>query len=475
MEKNNEVLMDQLSKISQDLANARMAKQEAEQQNSVLSGKNAKLEEQVRSLGAQVKKISESFAFEEARKTQEEVKELRSSLHEAQQRAKGLEQQLGDAQSRVAALEENVGVTEGENVKLSGRIEEQLDEIHAKDEALATIREQHTEQAALIEDLQERLETEIDKAAADSERRIKAIESKCGEKISSTEGKMHTLEGQRNGYMQKCKTLRKELQKMMKKFQGQDVKKLKMENEKLRSELDRRSKSLEDALSALDTFMHDNVGGRTRNRGGGGGVGVVGVGIGSSSEENLAVAAGGAGNHQLYTLQSEVKRLTAQLKNAEKRTPSAKKTSLVDGPESKEGWWCAGVASTGDTNACVLVAGEKIMELEDRSRSLQQQSSRATSSTGAAAATAAGESKNDVQGDEGVIDVVPPPVIRTPTASSARSFDDDDDDDDNNNNNASRKTPNRNKNIASPQTIEKDQAGGEAGGNESFATADDLP
>jgi len=119
--------------------------------------------------------------------------------------------------------------------------------------------------------------------------------------------------------------------------------------------------------------------------------------------------------------------------------------------------------------------GEKIMELEDRSRSLQQQSSRATSSTGAAAATAAGESKNDVQGDEGVIDVVPPPVIRTPTASSARSFDDDDDDDDNNNNNASRKTPNRNKNIASPQTIEKDQAGGEAGGNESFATADDLP
>eukprot|EP00471_Norrisiella_sphaerica_P008714 CAMPEP_0184492668 /NCGR_PEP_ID=MMETSP0113_2-20130426/23947_1 /TAXON_ID=91329 /ORGANISM="Norrisiella sphaerica, Strain BC52" /LENGTH=410 /DNA_ID=CAMNT_0026877601 /DNA_START=166 /DNA_END=1398 /DNA_ORIENTATION=- len=330
--RHDELLMEQLSTVSQELANTRMRKHELEQQNGAFRSKNEELEKQVNELQAQVKKISESFAFEEAQKTQEKVKELQTVTDEEKKRSSELQKQLKASKTRVAELEDRVSESDKEMGQLRTRIDEQLDEIRSKDESLSTLRDHNTDQDATIKDLQERLQIEREKNAAENERRIQELKSSCEERVKSTEASVHKLEGERNSYMQKCKTLQRELQKVLKKYQGDDIKKLKRENENLKSELDRRSKSLQNALSALDTYVSSNVGSR--------------------GTDNIDAA---KGNHQMFTLQNEIKKLNSKLKEAEVQVHE--KEMVIT-----------------QLKKATHFFGERIIELEDRSRATHAQS-----------------------------------------------------------------------------------------------------
>uniref|UniRef100_A0A6U3BU09 Uncharacterized protein n=1 Tax=Lotharella globosa TaxID=91324 RepID=A0A6U3BU09_9EUKA len=331
LENSNELLMEQLSKVSQDLANARMGKQEAEQTNQSLSKKNDEMKEKVKSLEAQLKKISQTFAYEEAQKTNQKVKELEKSLEEQATMVNQLEVELQDSKTRAADLEENVTQANEERSKLRNQIYEQQDELRVKDETLNGLRNQCAEQTAEVKELQEKMRHEQESIAEETRRKTLEVETKCDERVKAAEKKMHILEAERNSYMQKCKTLQKELQKLLKKFNANEIKELKKENESLRAELERRSKSLTDALSALDTFMSGNVGQR-----------------GAKNREAAQ------GNHQFFALQNEVKKLKSQLNQAEVKL------------QEKE-------MVIAQLKSATHFFGEKIIELEDRSKSSRSQ------------------------------------------------------------------------------------------------------
>mmetsp|Transcript_29490 Transcript_29490/g.51782 ORF Transcript_29490/g.51782 Transcript_29490/m.51782 type:complete len:455 (-) Transcript_29490:231-1595(-) len=294
LESSNDLLLDQLSKVSQDLANARMAKQEAEQSYEEMVLRNDKLEKQVESLEVQVKKISNSFAFEEAQKTNDRVKSLNKSLAEEKKKVEVLEVAIKEKSLALSELEESTTTSSREMVTLQSRIEEQLDEIRIKDEALDTLRNQNSELTLEIKDVQYKFKKEREGLTLEHDRKIEALESACEERIRDSESEIHKLKGQRNSFMQKCKTLQKELQRVVKQVRKNEAKKMKQEVENLRQELERRTKSLQDALSALDTFVSGNVGKR---------------GIGNVDVAN--------GNHQFFTLQNEVKLLKSKLMQAD--------------------------------------------------------------------------------------------------------------------------------------------------------------
>mmetsp|Transcript_11204 Transcript_11204/g.27548 ORF Transcript_11204/g.27548 Transcript_11204/m.27548 type:complete len:399 (-) Transcript_11204:436-1632(-) len=327
-EKNDEnvLILEQLSKVSQDLANARMRAHEAEQRNSDLRTSNTELEAQVKSLQAQVSKIAKSFAFEEAEKTQKEVKELKILLKDEQKKGKDLDSRLKETCTRLSELEQISAKLQKEDVKLRSRIDEQLDEIRAKDEELRTLKEQCAEQEEHMKNLRGALQEEREHAAMESDRKLKQMETKSKEQLEEKENKIHRLEGERNNYMQKCKTLQKELQKVLKKYTGSEARTLRKENENLRAELERRSRSLQDALSALDSFAHTKS---------------DGSGVNESRPQN----------HQIFTQQAEIKKLSKQLRKAEIQLHE--KEMVISQLKSATHFF-----------------GEKIIELEDRSKSV---------------------------------------------------------------------------------------------------------
>eukprot|EP00954_Amorphochlora_amoebiformis_P003149 246210-Amorphochlora_amoeboformis.AAC.2 len=132
LQNSNNLLLEQLSKVSQDLANARMDKQEAEQSNTILLAKEKDLQKQVTSLEAQVKKISQSFAFEEAQKLNDKARELNEALTAETDKGKALEAKLTTVEDRLATLEKSEAQSTEEKAKLRARIGEQLEELRTK-------------------------------------------------------------------------------------------------------------------------------------------------------------------------------------------------------------------------------------------------------------------------------------------------------------------------------------------------------
>lgn len=373
LQEQNDSLLDALSKATQDLANSRMAKHEVEQSNEQLVTKNSLLEKHVKSLETQVKKISQSFAFEQAQKTDEKIKQLETSLDVETKKSSDLQNELKTTNARIVKAEEDLEAANAAKIKLLKMMGEGQTTLEKKEKKIEELR---SNVKALKEEMNE-LDATVQaerKALEDSTtKKISETKSACDAQVQGVQGSIHKLEGERNNYMHKCKTLQKELGKVLMKLKNNDLKQIKAENERLKEELDRRTKSLENALSALDTFAVGNLGSR-----------------GTTALDQAT------GNHQFFALQREVQKLKADLRKSEVQVQE--KDLII-----------------AQLKNATHFFGAKIIELEDRDRKSQMSASHSEPEMPTISITSPSRSRSSIT--DNPIDRIP----MTPPTSNRKS------------------------------------------------------
>lgn len=291
----NASFMETLAKMSTDLAETRMAKKELEQ---VLADaeKRLKLAEQQRdSLDAQLKKVSSSFAFEQAQRSGERIKELEAALDASRAEQARLQEELKSSRADATASRERVAAVERERDAASSRADTLASELETKTTTLTEVSEAFAAQRDEAERAKKAAAVERGHEAEKHAAEIKLVRDECAAREEAAAARVPRLEGERNSYMQKCKTLQRELAKLLSRAKSNDSQKHRQEVSRLKQELQRRNRSLSDALSALESFTNGELG-----------KGSDAVGVAN-------------GKHQMHTMQRENKALLQRLQEAEVR------------------------------------------------------------------------------------------------------------------------------------------------------------
>ena len=263
-----QLLMDQLSALSQSLADASMSNKELSDNCTRLQllHDQSKVENQFmvakcESQEKEMARLREKISFANLDATNEALKVSKAEVVELRQENEALKaqnqilyQNYADINAEMQSMQEDVEAKAAEIARLTAEkttltaAREAL-EVERADEAAQVV-----ELRAALAALEERASSDRDRLQSQAVDAALAEAASLREQLSSLQSDLHSMTTDRN----RCRRLAESCQNDVKKAhsilasRSQDSEKLLEENQNLRQDLQRKSKSLQDALQALN-------------------------------------------------------------------------------------------------------------------------------------------------------------------------------------------------------------------------------
>eukprot|EP00808_Paulinella_micropora_P028672 g18421.t1 len=270
-----EAVLEQLAMMSQKLADESMLRNEAVRKSEQMTAREAELNATIAKLEGAVRQAEEEaskaqsrneelkgqVAFKKAQRDQLELQTLRRSNKE-------LTEKLEASQASVEQLTQAAKALEEELKTVKAQLADKQDDLtrekaHLVDtlEQLKIAQQERVKSNNFWQEMKSDLEAQLARAHQDAEDKVKEAKEKAEVQIKEAQDTLTESISKQNAMRQRSEGLAKELKQLLKSkphaLGAEATNKIRDENTRLKEELERKTKSLKDAMAAIMQMQAD--------------------------------------------------------------------------------------------------------------------------------------------------------------------------------------------------------------------------